>query len=191
MEKSDEELMVEYQQGVREAIEVIFLRYQKSILNFSLRILGNRADAEDVTADVFLGLINGKSHYVPEPQAKFSTWLYTIARNLCFSKIRRHKNVVSLFSKKSSFEEVGEWDVLDSTTPADELHKKEMALKIKNEVQQLPLSQKEVFVLREFHGLSYDDIARVTGHSLANVKVLIFRAREELRKNLSSLLKEI
>ena len=190
MEKTDEELMVEYQRGSRGAIEVIFLRYQKLILNFSLRFLGNRADAEDVTSEVFLGIVSGKSGYIPQSAAKFSTWLYTVARNACLSKIRRRKNVFSLFSKMPASGEEEEWDVPDTNTPADELHKKEVEHQVKKAVQQLSLPQREVFVLREFHGLSYDDIAQSTGHSLANVKVLLFRAREELRKKLGALLRE-
>lgn len=190
MEKSDEDLMLEHQQDIKGAIDVIFLRYQKPILNFSLRLLGNRADAEDVAAEVFLGIVSGKSAYVPKPEAKFSTWLYTLARNSCFSKIRRRKNRLSLFSKVSASGEEEQWEIPDTKTPADELHKKEVAHQIKKAVQDLPLTQREAFILREYHGFSYEEIVQATGQSLANVKVLIFRAREELRKSLSYLLRE-
>ncbi len=190
MERSDEELMLEHQQGVKGAIDVIFIRYQRQILNFSLRMLGNRADAEDVAADVFLGIISGKSAYTPKPDAKFSTWLYTVARNSCFSKIRSRKNQFSLFSKVSDPADEAQWDIPDTNTPADELHRKEVALQIKKAVQELPLAQREVFILREYQDFSYEDIVQATGQTLANVKVLIFRAREELRKSLSGLLRE-
>ena len=188
MDKSDEELMLAYQEGKSEVLDVIFSRYQKKIFNFSLRFLGNRADAEDMTADVFLHLMRRKNQY--QPQAKFCTWLYTVARNACLSKIRQRQNIFSLSFKNNSTNEEQEWDIPDPTTPADELQKKETALHIKKAVQNLPPSQKEVILLREFHNLSYDEISKITGHSLENVKVLIFRARDQLRQHLATLLKE-
>ena len=84
MARHDEELIIEYQQGSEEAFEMLFQRYKKPILNFALRILGNRADAEDITADVFLIRFTKKNLY--KPDAKFSTWLFTVARNACITK---------------------------------------------------------------------------------------------------------
>lgn len=176
MDKSDEELMLEYQQGQEEVIEVLFLRYQKPIFNFAIRFLDNRADAEDVTAEIFLHLIQSKNQF--QPKAKFSTWLYTVARNACISRIRKRKP------------EVTEWEIPDSKTPADEMQRKEIAFHIKKAVRRLPADQKEAFVLREFQNLTYQEISSVTGHSLENVKVLIFRARERLRLDLAGLFKE-
>ena len=71
MEQSDEELMKAYQEGDEEAMGVIFVRYQKKIFNFAYRFLGQRADAEDATADVFLNLLKTDAFY--QPGAKFST----------------------------------------------------------------------------------------------------------------------
>lgn len=189
MEQSDEELMKAYQEGDEEAMGRIFGRYQRRIFNFALRLLGQRADAEDATADVFLSLIKaGASWY---SGAKFSTWLYTVARNACFSKLRRRRNFFSLSFSKGPGESETEWDVPDPSTTGDELHQKELGEHIKSAVGGLPVSQKEVLILREYHDLSYDEISAITGESLSNVKVLIFRAREQLRQTLSFLLKEV
>ncbi len=189
MEQSDEELMAAYQRGEEEAMDTIFNRYQKRIFNFALRILGQRADAEDAVADVFLNLIRSAASY--RPGAKFSTWLYTVARNACFSRLRKRKNIFSLSFSRGLGETDAEWDVPDPATAGDELHEKELGEHIKSAVGKLQVIQKEVLILREYHDLSYEEIANITGQSLSNVKVLIFRAREELRKTLGFLLKEV
>lgn len=189
MEPSDEELMTGYQEGNKEKLEAIFMRYQKRIFNFALRYLGNRADAEDVTAEIFLVLLERKDSY-RTGQAKFSTWLYTVARNACISRTRRRQNIFSLSWGKPN-EPEGEWEIPDPNTPAETLQQQEIANQIQNAVQGLPVSQKETLILREYHGLSYDQISKITGHSLENVKVLIFRAREQLRQDLGSFLREV
>ncbi len=192
MDKSDEQLILEYQQGAQKAMEVIFLRYQKPIFNFALRLIGNRADAQDVSAEVFMILVEKSSCYTPEPRAKFSTWLYTVARNSCLSKLRRRKISFSFFQRPTSIEQDPlPIEVPDHKTPATALHNKELAQGIRQAVEQLPLPQREAFILREFQDLSYEEIVLVTGNSLANVKILIFRAREALRQNLGYLLEEL
>ena len=96
MEHKDEQLMLNYQQtGDKEAIAMIYERYKSQVLNFSLRMLGNRAQAEDAAGEVFLALFSSK--YKFHPEAKFSTWLFTIARNQCISQRRKNKGLVSLF----------------------------------------------------------------------------------------------
>lgn len=189
MERSDEELMKAYQEGEEEAMGEIFRRYQKKIFNFALRFLSGRADAEDATADVFLNLM--KTGNAWRPDAKFSTWLYTVARNACLSRLRKHWNLFSLSFSKGSGESEAEWDVPDPVEAGDELHQKELSEHIKSAVAGLPVNQKEVLILREYQDLSYDEIAKITGESLSNVKVLIYRAREHLREALGFLLREV
>lgn len=86
MDVSDEELMARYQAGDKQAVEVIYLRYKYRILNFCWRMLGNRAQAEDVASEIFMSLFT--SAYKMQPDVKFSTWFYTIARHL-----RRRSNL--------------------------------------------------------------------------------------------------
>lgn len=189
MERSDEELMKAYQEGDEEAMGTIFGRYQGKIFNFALRLLGQRADAEDATADVFLNLVKAGTSW--HPDAKFSTWLYTVARNACLSKLRKRGNVFLLSLSKELGETEMQKDLPDSVSARDELHQKELGEHIKDAVGSLPVSQKEALILREYHDLSYEEIANITGQSLSNVKVLIYRAREELRQTLGFLLREV
>ena len=189
MDKPDEDIMLEYHQsGNKDAIAMIFTRYKNPILNFCLRILGNRADAEEITSEVFLNLFS--KQYTHNPQAKFSTWLYTIARNCCISRIRKRKNLVSIWFKKDDGS-VDQWDVEDSSDISREsLEKNEMAKHVRLAISKLPLEQKEAIVLREYHSLNYEQISQILSCSLEKTKILIFRAREQLRNDLSSFVKE-
>lgn len=189
MERRDEEIMLEYLEGNVEVADIIFQRYKNRILNFSIRLLGNRADAEDVTGEVFLALFSKK--YTFNPNAKFSTWFFTVARNSCITRIRKRKNVVSMwFTSKAG--KLQEMEIEDSSQLSrDELVKKEREKKVRLAIASLPLEQKEAIILREYQKLSYDEISQILNCSLQKVKILIFRAREQLRAELTSLLKEV
>ena len=190
MEKSDETLMLECRQGSSEALGELFGRYKLKVFNFACRILADRAEAEDVTADLFLTLLTHRGAY--EPRAKFSTWAYTVVRNRCISKIRKRRRWV-LFSsqEEESEEEAAGWQVADTSPgPAEQLQREDASGRIQAAVRRLPLPQREALVLREYHGLSYSEIGETLGRSLENVKVLIFRAREALRKELAPMKQE-
>lgn len=191
IEKTDETLIFEYQNGAAEALEALFERYKKPVFNFALRILGNRADAEDATSEVMTVLFVKKTSYTSTPGVKFSTWLFTVARNTCISRIRKRKKMISLWFTKNDSGEYEEWDLADPRPQAsEELARQEMARKVKKVITELPLDQKEALVLREYHGLSYQEISAVLQCSTDNVKVLIFRARESLRARLASFIME-
>lgn len=189
MDKSDEDIMMEYTKGNQQVIGVIFSRYKSRILNFSLRILGNRADAEDVTGEVFLTLFSGK--YTFDPKAKFSTWLFTVARNSCLSRIRKQKRMVSMwFSSKDASREFT-WEIKDDADkPNDLLAKKESVIQVRQAIAKLVVEQREAIVLREYDRFSYAQISQILDCSLEKVKILIFRARESIRDDLSSLIRE-
>lgn len=189
MEQSDEDIMYDFQNGNREAIAMIFHRYKNRILNFCMRMLGNRADAEDTTHDVFVALMGSSYRY--QTSAKFSTWLFTIARNRCIDKLRKSKRVLSLTVTNRDKSGDEQWDVPDQgETSAEQLTQKERCRHVQEAIQQLPYQQREAIVLREYHRFSYDEIAKILNCSLANVKQLIFRGRERLRGELASFIQE-
>ena len=188
-EPTDEQLMLDFQKGDHDAVEIIFARHKSAILNFSLRILDNRADAEDITADVFVSLFSRK--YVFHPEAKFSTWLYTIARNRSIDQLRKRKGMMSFWMKTQDGAESKEWEVEDKNAFSQkDLEKKEAGEMVQKAIQQLPLEQKEAIILREYQSLSYQQISQILDCSLEKVKILIFRGREQLRETLSPFLKE-
>jgi RNA polymerase sigma-70 factor, ECF subfamily len=189
LQKPDEELVLEYQRGSSEALEEIFQRYKKPILNYSLRVLGHRADAEDVTTEIFMTILTNKFAY--QPQAKFSTWLYTVARNACVTRLRRRRHIVSIWFTKTEEQEVEEWDIPDTKDlPREELIKKETARAVRQVIAKMSGLQKEALILREYQKLSYKEIAEILNCSTENVKILLFRAREQLRNELPPLIWE-
>lgn len=168
---------------------MLFQRYKKPVLNFALRILGNRADAEDVTGEVFLVVFTKK--YAQKPGARFSTWLFAVAHNACITRIRKRKRTVSLWFTKDASGEVEQWEVMDpEASHTEKLIKKETALQVKKAIAKLPPQQKEALILREYHDLSYEQITEILNCSLQNVKILIYRARERLRSDLLPSIKE-
>lgn len=184
VEKSDETLMEECQEGSSAALEELFGRYKAKVFNFAYRILSDRAEAEDATSDLFLTMLSKSGAYSPQARAKFSTWAYTVVRNGCFSRLRKRRGWFS-------FGDLAEWQVADAGPgPGEQAQRRDMGRWVQAAVQKLPLSQKEAIVLREYHGLSYAEIAQVLRCSMENVKILIFRAREALRKELAPILKE-
>ena len=166
---------------------MIFNRYKKPVFNFAFRMLGNRADAEDATSDVFLVLFGKK--YQSQPHAKFSTWIFTVTRNTCIDKLRKQKNIFSFWVRNDDTNELEEFDVPDPQPHAlEKLHTTERLERVNKALDKLPLAQKEALVLREYHDLSYDEIAAVLRCSVAKVKVLIFRARQNLKERIPSML---
>ncbi len=189
MDKRDEDLVDDYnQRGDQEALTMIFYRYKKPVLNYALRILGHRADAEDVVSEVFLAIFGKK--YRVDPKAKFSTWAFTVTRNICIDKIRKRKRFLPLVFRNDVTQEIEEWDPADTKDlPREDLERMETAHHVQNAIQKLPLEQKEALVLREYHNLSYEEISNVLNCSLSKVKILIFRARENLKNELLPSLK--
>lgn len=187
MELTDQELIESFQKGNQRAFEMIFSRYKGRVFNFANRLLSDRAEAEDVTSEVFLAFLNNR--YQSVTYAKFSTWAFTVARNACVDRLRKHKNISSTWVTNDKGE-VEEMAIKDKEPHSREkLEAKETSLQVQNAIAKLPLDQKEAIVLREFHDLSYNEIAQVLNCSLENVKILIFRARENLRIELASFVK--
>ena len=189
MERSDEEIMRLHQSGDSEGMSHIFQRYKIRILNFCFGLLGNRADAEEAAADVFLALVANRNSY--DSNRTFSTWIYTIARNKCVNRIRKRKNIISLWISSEDGSDGEMLDIPDSNDHSrDSLIKKEISLNVRRAIAKLPHEQKEAVILRQYHGFSYQQISEILSCSLEKVKILIFRAKEQLRVVLVSFVKE-
>lgn len=189
MEQSDEQLITEYFQGNAKAMELIFHRHKKLVFNYALRILANRADAEDVTANVFFAILSKK--YLFQSDVKFTTWLYVVIRNACLDQIRKRKRFVSWWMPKDNSDDYAEWNIADENAAAHhQAQAKETVGCVKRAIEKLPTEQREAIVLREYEQLSYQQISEVLNCSIENVKILIFRARQQLRQELTSFIEE-
>ncbi len=188
--KTDEQLMREFKEGSKEAMEMIYQRYHRKVFNFCLRMLNNRSDAEELTSSVFLTLIEKVSHY--DYSRKFSTWIFALARNKVLDRIRRSRRIIpfSVFKRKDTdrnFEET----LLSNKIADCDLERQELKELIRQALSCLPLEQRQALILREYNAFSYSDIAQIMDCSLSKVKVLIFRARQNLADKLRPYLEEM
>lgn len=187
-EADDEVLMLRYQRGDRNAFGALVRRYQVRVYNFVLRQLRSPATAEDVTQEVFLRVVQRASAFKHE--ARFSTWLYTIARNLCVdhlrkAKLRKHPSLDQPSGRDGEGQALGE-QIADPTQNTERgAFGSQVASSIVQAVDELSDEQREVFLLREVANLPFREIAEVTASSENTVKSRMRYALEHLQTKLS------
>jgi RNA polymerase sigma-70 factor (ECF subfamily) len=184
---SDEALMLRYRDGDVRAFEVLVKRHRKPLYNFILRFVRDAAQTEDVLQETFLRVIKGAEAY--ERQAKFTTWLYTIARNLCVDASRRgkHRKAQSLDAPANGEEDGSPLIdlVADGKDGVDrQAIGRELQARIKQAIEALPEEQREIFLLREMADLQFNEIAKVVGCPENTVKSRMRYALEKLREAL-------
>ncbi|MFQ5905920.1 MAG: RNA polymerase sigma factor [bacterium] len=180
---SDSELAVRCREGDAQAFEVLYKKYSKSLFNFIYRMIGDCDRTMDLYHDVFMRIITAKRY---EPRAKFSTWLYRVATNLCINEIRK-KRPVSLderLGKGMKFED-------RTISPQHYAYNGELAERIEKAIAGLTEIQRAVFMLRHYQGLSYEEIASVMRCPLGTVKSRLSSAVNALRRTLREELKEV
>ena len=172
--------------GDTSAFEQLIERHQALVAGTVARMLGSNSDVEDIAQQVFIRVWKSARRYVP--RAKFTTWLLKITRNLVFNELRRSKRHAHIPLQS----EPGAEEVLlkDEKNPAPDasLLETELQRAIEEAIIQLPESQRMALVLRRYEQLSYEQIAEVLDLSVPAVKSVLFRARTELRTQLSKYL---
>ena len=184
---SDESLMLRYRDGDVRAFELLVTRHRKALFNFILRFVRDTAQAEDVTQETFLRLVKGADAY--ERQAKFTTWLYTIARNLCVDAARRGKHRKAASLDAPIGDEDGSASLLDLVADGGaavdrQAQSRELAVRLRQAIEALPDEQREIFLLREVADLQFNEIANVIGCPENTVKSRMRYALEKLREAL-------
>ena len=184
---SDEQLMLLFQGGDENAYIELVNRYKDKLINFIFNYLGDLESSEDVVQDTMIRLYQ-KKHYYKEI-AKFSTWLYTISKNLANTELRKRKQrkttLLSQFSKDDKTYELPDND----PEPGQEIQTEVVNKIIRNAVDQLSEKFKIVIVLRDIQGLSYEDISEIINVPIGTVKSRINRARLQLQVELKYLKK--
>jgi len=178
-EPSDEELMLSYQGGDEEAFDRLYDRYHRRIYNFLLHLAGDRARAQDLFQMVFLSLHRHRRRY--RPSGRFSSWLFTVARNVARDEFRRSRR-----RREVALEPA------EGASPADRLacqanqvtriERKEMAERVRGAVQQLPPGQRVVILLSRYGEMSYPEIGKALHISVNAVKQRAFEAMRSLGK---------
>lgn len=190
-EKTDEALMLACGQGDEAAFSILLSRHQNRVYGTVVKMIGSGPDAEDVAQEIFIRVHKAAPSYRPE--AKFTTWLYTICRNCVFTHCKRAKRHRAE-PLEWNLEEGGasETPYADPAVqaPSKELLDREMAGRINAALTSLPENQRLALVLRQYEQLDYEEIARVLGTTVSSVKSLLFRARDTLRNELKAYLNE-
>ena len=176
--------MLRVRDGDDEAFRELVELHQSLVIGTCARMLGNLEDAHDVAQQVFLRVWKAAARY--EPSARFTTWLFTILRNLVFNETRRRtrKPVVSLDEPVGDDSAPREWEDAAARPASDALIHRELEAAVDAAIQSLPENQRLAVVLRRYEDLSYEEIAEVLKTSVSSVKSLLFRARGTLREAL-------
>jgi len=175
--------MLAYKKGDPAAFEALLKRYEKGVYCFALRMVNNRAMAEDVTQESFLRVIKASGRY--KAKACFRNYLYRIARNLCVDLLR--KKGKGMLEAESRLNPEGLLDSLPDDNPGPELRTgaRQARLALYKALQNLPAEQREVFLLKEVKDMKLQDVAKVTGTNLNTVKSRLRYALFSLREQLS------
>jgi RNA polymerase sigma-70 factor (ECF subfamily) len=191
-ERSDEELMLAFKSGEARAFEALVRRHRAPVFNFILRFTGQRARAEDLLQETWLKVVRSAEGY--EPKARFTTWVYTIARNLCVDSARKesYRNADSLDAPAGGVSEgdgrmLGEVLPDGGASPERGAHNTRLRPLLERALRSLPEEQREVFILREYSGVPFKEIAQVTGTSENTVKSRMRYALETLRRRLQEI----
>lgn len=181
-------LMLRVKQGDIAAFEEIVDIHQHAVVGTVAKMLGNVSDAEDIAQQVFIRIWKSAARY--QVSAKFTTWMFTITRNLVFNEMRRRKRkpVVSMDEREEDYNLTAKDE--NTATPDQQVLENELVKAIDDAIQSLPEKQRLAVILRRYEDRSYEEIAEVLKLSLSAVKSLLFRARVQLKENLQPYLDE-
>ncbi len=188
-ERSDEELMLLYSEGDVRAFEILLKRHERPIYNFVLRSCKRADVAEELTQEIFMRVVRNADSY--QQKAKFTTWLYTIARNICIDRARRSKRAREM----SLDEKIGDDDgnsfldlVVDEKAGVAHMsyERRQFVERLQAALAELPEDQREVFLLKEVSGLKFREIAEVVDAPVPTVKSRMRYALQALRGHMEA-----
>jgi RNA polymerase sigma-70 factor (ECF subfamily) len=174
-ELPDSDLVARMACGDRDAFAALFRRHQATVYRFSRQMLGSREAAEDVTQDVFVALAKS-AHRFDRERGSLSTYLYGVARHLILQRHKRSRAHVEV--DVDSVEDLPA--PAAEVDPADALTRAQMIRHLRMAILRLPVHYREVLVLCELNGLSYEDAARIAGCPVGTVRSRLSRARQIL-----------
>lgn len=177
--RADTTLIQKVLEGAVDSYGALVDRYSARIINLAYMMIGNRHDAEDIAQEAFIRAYRGLKKF--QQKAKFSSWLYQIALNLCKDYLKsRARGVKSLDDEQLTSLEPG-----TTEQAARHILESELSEVMRRCIGTLPVPYRETFVLRHLQGLEYDEVASITGVPADTVRVRAYRARELLREALS------
>jgi RNA polymerase sigma-70 factor (ECF subfamily) len=180
MGRSDEELVEACLAGEESAFDVVVGRWEKRIRGAIYRFIGSEDDARDLCQEAFLKAYRSLGSFKQE--ARFSSWLYQIALNLCRDRLRRRRGrtMVSL----DELEEGGAAMTMPGPTALDLLQERDVSRLVAGAIASLADEQREVIILKEYQGLTFLEIAQVLDMPISTVKTRLYRGLDQLRSRL-------
>jgi len=184
----DVRLMLLVKEGDIPAFEELVEVHQGPVIGTVAKMLGGASDAEDIAQQVFIRVWKSASRY--EPTAKFTTWLFTITRNLVFNETRRRQRKPTVSADER--EEDSQWTTEDHDTasPDQDALNRELERAIDRAIEALPEKQRIAIILRRYEEMPYDEISKILSISIPALKSLLFRARGQLKESLQVYLDE-
>lgn len=190
-EATDQEVVLEARQGREAAYRELIRRYERPVFSLIYRMVRNREQAEDLSQETFVKILNAIESYRPE--FKFSSWVFKIANNAAIDHLRRRElDTLSLdgspHAETADAVEATALQIGDtSESPLEEVEARELGGSIEAGISQLRPEYRTCILLRHVEGRSYEEIAEVMNLPLGTVKTYIHRARNELRISLAHL----
>ena len=182
----DHELMVKIGNGDHAAFRSLVERHQNSLVGTISKMLGNETDSEDIAQQVFIRIWKHAKRY--KPDNKFTTYLYTIARNLVYNESRRRSRKRTTSTDQLEEDHHLQFPSDANHEPDNNLLESELRNAIDAAIQKLPENQRMAVVLRRYDNVPYEEIAVILNTSVPSVKSLLFRARTTLREHLAKYL---
>jgi RNA polymerase sigma-70 factor (ECF subfamily) len=181
----DVELMLRLKNGEDHILNELMTRWQQPLVAFIFRYIGHQADALDLAQETFVRVYQSRSRYTA--RAKFATWLFTIAANLCRNYVRRWERAggTAMESLDADSTKTSEWILTSDDSPDQAAIKSELVSSVKEALKKLPHDLKTVTLLYEYEDRSYEEISSVLGCSIKAVEMKLYRARKLLRELLS------
>lgn len=182
-------LMAKIANGDERAFEQLVAKHQQAVIGTIGKMTNHSPETEDIAQQVFLRLWKSASRY--KPKAKFTTYLFTITRNLVFNDTRKktRRRELSIDTNEQNWHN-SIADPSSSSRPDQSLAEDELRLQVDQAVADLPETQRLAVILRRYEQMSYDEIAEVLDTSVSAVKSQLFRARKSLRDSLKAYLEE-
>lgn len=184
-EPTDAELLARIATGDREALAIVFRRHHATVYRFSRQMLGSIEVAEDVTQDVFVALTKSAGRFDPSV-ASLSTYLYGVARNLVLQRYKRSRARFEVNIDTVTGED--EACLAVSSDPAESIARAHATHQLRLAILRLPVHYREIVVLCELNGLSYEDAAAIVGCPMGTVRSRLSRARQMLIERCRTLL---
>lgn len=186
---TDEELLIELRGGQADSLGVLVARWEAPLFRFVSRMVDRPDDARDVCQETFLRILDKANGF--RDGARFSTWMYQIALNLCRDQARRKKRWGHLVVGASVSDDAPTYEhaspETSETNPVAALEETERRGAVRRALSRLPHDQREVLLLKEYQGLKFREIAGVLGVPESTVKSRMYAALDTMRSSLAGL----